>query len=125
MLSLDFEKAGAKVIGVSPDNVTSHEKFIEKYDLPFTLLADTEKKVCEALASGKRRTCTARSTMGVVRTTFLIDARGMVRQIFPKVKVDGHADAVLEALKARSELEYHGSRIFRPGGSPGPAFVLP
>ena len=95
-----YEKAGAKVIGVSPDSVTSHEKFIKKYELPFTLLADTEKKVCEAFGVWKEKNMYGKKTMGVERTTFIIDAKGVVRQVFPRVKVDGHSDAVLEAVKA-------------------------
>ncbi len=87
------------MIGVSPDSVASHEKFIKKYDLPFTLLSDTEKKACEAFGVWKEKNMYGKKTMGVVRTTFLIDAKGVVRQIFPKVKVDGHSEAVLEALK--------------------------
>jgi len=89
-----------RVIGVSPDGVESHGKFIKKHGLPFTLLADTEKKVCEAFGVWKEKSMYGKKYMGVERTTFVIDARGVVRQIFPKVKVEGHSDAVLEALKA-------------------------
>ncbi len=95
----EYEKAGAKVIGVSPDDVSSHQKFIKKYELPFTLLADTEKQVCQAFGVWKEKNMYGKKTMGVERTTFVIDAKGVVRQIFPKVKVDGHSDVVLEALK--------------------------
>ncbi len=96
----DYEQAGARVIGVSPDGVESHGKFIKKHGLPFTLLADTEKKVCEAFGVWKEKSMYGKKYMGVERTTFVIDARGVVRQIFPKVKVEGHSGAVLEALKA-------------------------
>ncbi|MGA2702016.1 MAG: thioredoxin-dependent thiol peroxidase [Isosphaeraceae bacterium] len=96
----DYEKAGARVIGVSPDGVESHGKFIKKHGLPFTLLADTEKKVCAAFGVWKEKSMYGKKYMGVERTTFVIDARGVVRQIFPKVKVEGHSGAVLEALKA-------------------------
>ena len=95
----DYEKAGARLIGVSPDDVASHGKFIKKHGLPFTLLADTEKKVCEAFGVWKEKSMYGKKYMGVERTTFVIDARGVVRQIFPN-KVEGHSDAVLEALKA-------------------------
>ena len=95
----DYEKAGAKVIGVSPDNVASHAKFTKKYELPFTLLADSENKVCEAFGVWKEKSMYGKKYIGVERTTFVIDAKGVVRQVFPKVKVEGHSDAVLEALK--------------------------
>ncbi|WP_165233153.1 thioredoxin-dependent thiol peroxidase [Aquisphaera insulae] len=96
----EYKKAGAKVIGISPDPVASHVKFIKKYELPFPLLADTEKAACEAYGVWKEKSMYGRKYMGVERTTFVIDARGIVRKIFPKVKVDGHADAVLEAVRA-------------------------
>jgi len=96
----DYEKLGAKVIGVSPDPVKAHLKFVEKYELPFTLVADTEKSVCQSYGVWQEKSMYGKTSMGVVRTTFLIDGKGVVRQVFPKVKVDGHSDAVLEALKA-------------------------
>jgi thioredoxin-dependent peroxiredoxin len=96
----EYEKAGAKILGVSPDAVESHVKFIKKYELPFTLLADTETKVCESFGVWKEKSMYGKKYMGVERTTFVIDSKGIVRQIFPKVKVDGHSDEVLEAVKA-------------------------
>ena len=96
----EYEKAGARIVGVSPDSVESHVKFIGKHSLPFTLLADTEKKLAEAYGVWKEKSMYGRKYMGVERTTFVIDGKGIVRNIFPKVKVDGHSDAVLEALKA-------------------------
>jgi len=96
----EYEKAGAKVLGVSPDSAESHTKFIRKYELPFTLLADTETKVCESFGVWKEKSMYGRKYMGVERTTFVIDAKGIVRQIFPKVKVDGHSEQVLEAVRA-------------------------
>jgi peroxiredoxin Q/BCP len=95
-----YEKAGAKVIGVSPDDVASHAKFTKKYELPFTLLADSDNKVCEAFGVWKEKNMYGKKYMGVERTTFVIDSKGVVRQVFPKVKVEGHSDAVLEALKS-------------------------
>lgn len=94
----DLERAGAKVIGVSPDGVKSHQKFATKYELPFTLAADVDKKVCELYGVWQEKTMYGKKSMGVVRSTFVIDAKGTVRHVFPKVKVDGHSDAVLEAL---------------------------
>ncbi|MGO9600383.1 MAG: thioredoxin-dependent thiol peroxidase [Isosphaeraceae bacterium] len=96
----EYEKLGAKIVGVSPDGVESHAKFIEKHELPFTLLADTERKVCEAYGVWKERNMYGKKSMGVERTSFVIDSKGIVRQVFPKVKVDGHSDAVLTAIKA-------------------------
>lgn len=96
----DYEKAGAKVIGVSPDDVKSHRKFADKYELPFTLLADPETKVCQAYGVWKEKSMYGRKYMGVERTTFVIDGKGKVARVFPKVKVDGHSDAVLETIKA-------------------------
>lgn len=96
----EYERLGAKVLGVSPDPVDSHVKFIKKYELPFTLLADPERSACEAYGVWKEKSMYGRKYMGVERTTFVIDGKGVVRQIFPKVKVDGHSDAVLAAVKA-------------------------
>ncbi len=96
----DYEKAGAKVIGVSPDSVKSHQKFAEKHKLPFTLVADTEKTVCQSYGVWQEKTMYGRTSMGVVRSTFVIDGKGVIRQVFRKVKVDGHSDAVLAAIAA-------------------------
>lgn len=96
----DYQKAGARVLGVSPDEVKSHRKFADKYELPFILLADPETKVCQAYGVWKEKSMYGRTYMGVERTTFVIDRKGNVVKVFPKVKVDGHASAVLEAIKA-------------------------
>lgn len=95
----DYEKLGARILGVSPDAVASHGKFVKKYELPFTLLADPEKKACEAYGVWKEKNLYGKKSMGVERTTFVIDGKGIVRRVFPKVKVDGHAAAVLEAVR--------------------------
>jgi len=96
----EFQKAGARILGVSPDPVASHAKFAGKHELPFTLLADPEKTACQAYGVWKEKSMYGRKYMGVERTTFLIDAQGIVRQIFPKVKVTGHVEAVLKAIEA-------------------------
>ena len=96
----EYEKAGAKILGVSPDSAESHTKFIKKYELPFSLLADTERKACESFGVWTEKSMYGKKYMGVERTTFVIDAEGIVRQIFPKVKVDGHTEQVLEAVRA-------------------------
>lgn len=96
----DYEKAGARILGLSPDSPESHTKFVKKYTLPFTLLADAEKTVCQSYGVWKEKSMYGRKYMGVERTTFVIDAKGIVRQIFRKVKVDGHSAQVLEAVRA-------------------------
>jgi peroxiredoxin Q/BCP len=95
-----YEGAGAKVIGVSPDSPAAHRKFAEKYQLPFTLLADPEKRTCQDYGVWKEKNMYGKKSMGVERTTFVIDGAGVVRKVFPRVKVDGHSDKVLEAIKA-------------------------
>ncbi|WP_337174719.1 thioredoxin-dependent thiol peroxidase [Paludisphaera sp.] len=96
----DFQAVGAVVLGVSPDSAASHAKFIAKHELPFTLLADVDKTVCEAYGVWKEKSMYGRKYMGVERTTYIIDREGNVARVFPKVKVPGHADAVLEAVRA-------------------------
>ena len=75
-----------------------HAKFVQKFNLPFTLLADAEHQVCEAYGVWKEKNLYGRKSMGVERTTFVIDAKGIVRAVFPRVKVDGHSKAVLDAI---------------------------
>lgn len=94
----EYKKAGATILGVSPDDSASHTKFIKKFDLPFTLLADIEKKVCETYDVWKEKNMYGKKSMGIVRTTFVIDPQGVVTKIFPRVRVDGHSDKVLEAI---------------------------
>jgi len=94
-----FTKTKAVILGVSPDSVKSHKKFAEKYDLNFDLLADEEKKVVEKYEVWKEKSMYGRKYMGVERTTFIIDEKGKIKTIFNKVKVDGHNNEVLEALK--------------------------
>jgi peroxiredoxin Q/BCP len=96
---LDYEKAGAVVLGVSPDSVKSHKKFVDKYELPFTLLADPETKLCQAYGVWKEKSMYGKKYMGVERTTFVIGPDGKVAKVFPKVKVEGHSEAILNELK--------------------------
>ncbi|RUL89638.1 thioredoxin-dependent thiol peroxidase [Tautonia sociabilis] len=96
----EYEKAGAIVLGVSPDGVSSHQKFAGKLGLPFSLLADAEKEVCQRYGVWQEKTLYGKRSMGVVRTTFLIDSDGIVRKVFPKVRVQGHVAEVLEALRS-------------------------
>jgi peroxiredoxin Q/BCP len=95
-----FTGSDAVILGISPDSVKSHQKFKAKYELPFTLLADTEHAVAEAYGVWKEKSMYGRSYMGVERTTFLIDGMGVLRQVFEKVKPAGHAEQVAAAIAA-------------------------
>jgi len=96
----EIESENAVVIGVSPDSVESHKKFAEKFELPFNLLSDPEKKVLETYGVWKEKSMYGKKYMGVERTTIVIDETGKVSKIFPKVKVEGHLNQVLEAVKS-------------------------
>lgn len=93
-------KTDAVVLGVSPDSVKSHEQFINKFKLPFLLLADEDKKICSDYGVWVEKSMYGRKYMGVARTTFLIDKNGRIARIFEKVKPEGHAEEVLNALKS-------------------------
>ncbi len=95
-----LKRNGAVVLGVSTDSVASHQKFADEYNLNFPLLADTEKKVVEQYGVWKEKNMYGKKSMGLVRSTFIIDEAGKIAKIFPKVKVDGHYDEVMEALKS-------------------------
>lgn len=99
-LAGEFKKAGTVVIGVSPDSAKKHDKFKAKHDLDVTLAADEEKTTVEAYGVWVEKSMYGRKYMGVERSTFLIDADGKVAKVWRKVKVPGHAEAVLEAAKA-------------------------
>jgi peroxiredoxin Q/BCP len=94
-----IRKRGAVVLGVSADTVESHRKFADKYGLQFPLLSDTDKTVIKSFGVWQKKSLYGRSFMGIVRTTFLIDAKGVIRRVFPKVKVDRHADEILKSLE--------------------------
>jgi peroxiredoxin Q/BCP len=96
----EFERAGAVVLGVSPDKVGKHVKFKEKYDLPFTLLADPEHEVAESYGVWGEKRYMGRTYEGVNRTTFLVAPDGSVAKVMQDVKPDSHADDVLAALAA-------------------------
>jgi peroxiredoxin Q/BCP len=89
---------GAEVLGVSPDSVARHEKFVKKESLNFPLLADEDKTISEAYGVWKEKSMYGRKFMGVERTTFIIDEKGRIERIFPKVRVKGHVDEVIDAL---------------------------
>jgi peroxiredoxin Q/BCP len=89
---------GAIVLGVSPDDAKSHEKFKQKFDLPFPLLADTDKKICTAYGVWKEKSMYGRKYMGVERSTFVIGPDGKIKALWRKVSVAGHVDEVLKSL---------------------------
>ncbi len=99
-LNAQFKKSKALVLGISPDSVASHEKFKKKMAFPFELLSDPDQKVCNLYAVYKEKSMYGRKYMGVERSTFLIDGKGVLRHEWRKVKVKDHAEAVLAAVKA-------------------------
>jgi len=96
----DFTAAGAVIVGLSKDTPDSHDKFIQKYELGMPLLSDEDGELLETLGCWVEKNMYGRTFMGIERTTFLIDEAGVIRHIWDKVKVDGHVDAVLEAVKS-------------------------
>lgn len=95
----DMRAAGAEVVGISADDAGSHQKFIAKHNLNFPLLSDVENRVTRAYGVYKKKSLYGREFMGIERTTFIIGRDGTVRKVFPKVKVNGHSDDVIKALK--------------------------
>jgi len=91
-----FQKEGIEVIGVSPDDVESHKKFCEKMGIKFPLLADTDKEISQKFGVWGKKNFMGREYMGVMRSTFLVDEKGKIFRIFPKVKPAGHSKEVLE-----------------------------
>jgi len=94
----EFKRRGAIVLGVSPDSVKSHDRFAEKFKLPFTLLADEDKKIVEAYGVWGEKSFMGRKYMGAHRVTFLIGPDGRIKKIWPQVKPDEHAQEILAAL---------------------------
>ena len=99
-LGSEFELLGARVLGVSKDTVAKHEKFRDKYGLRVALLSDAESDVCERYGVWVEKKMYGKTFMGIARSTFLIDAQGRIARVWPKVKVDGHAEEVLDAVRA-------------------------
>jgi len=95
-----LDKLGAVVLGVSRDSVASHDKFVDKCSLNFPLLSDPDGKTVKAYGAWGEKNMYGKVSEGLIRTTVLIDPEGKVAKIFPKVKVDGHVDKVLEAIAA-------------------------
>ena len=96
----DFADAGAKVIGISKDSVASHEKFVTKQNLTVPLVSDEHGTTCEDYGVWKEKNMYGKSYMGIERSTFLIDADGKIARVWRKVKVPGHVEEVLEAVRA-------------------------
>ncbi|NSZ16529.1 thioredoxin-dependent thiol peroxidase [Agrobacterium vitis] len=101
-LTPEFESSGAVIIGISPDSVKSHDKFVAKHDLAVMLGSDEEKTTLEAYGVWKEKSMYGKTYMGVERSTFLIDADGRIAGVWRKVKVPGHAEAVLQAVKDKA-----------------------
>jgi len=97
-----LKKLGAVVLGVSPDDVASHEKFRDKYDLNFPLLADAGHKVAEKYGAWREKNMYGKKSMGIQRSTFLIDSAGKIAKVWKRVKVDGHDEHVLKAIQELS-----------------------
>ncbi len=95
-----MQKAGVVTLGISADSSSAQKKFEEKYDLPYTLLADTDKKICEAYGVIKEKNMYGRKVKGIARTTFVIGPDGKIVHIFNNVKAEGHAEEVLTYLKS-------------------------
>ncbi len=94
-----FKKMDAVVLGVSKDTLAKHEKFAAKYDLPFPLISDEDGSLCESFGVWVEKSMYGRKYMGIERATYLIDKAGIIRNIWRKVKVPGHADEVLKSVK--------------------------
>ena len=94
-----LKKAGAVVLGVSPNDEASHQKFIKKYSLPFPLLVDSDHAVAEKYGAWGEKVMYGKKIVGAIRTTVIVGSDGKVAKIFPRVKVDGHVDKVLAVLK--------------------------
>lgn len=92
-------KKGYAIIGISSDNEKSHQKFIQKFELPFPLIADTDKKVHELYETWGEKSMYGRKYMGTFRTTYVIDEKGKIEKVFEKVDTKNHAEQILEALK--------------------------
>ena len=99
-LHAKFKKLKVRVLGVSRDSLASHEKFKSKYELPFDLVSDPDEKLCRVFDVIKEKNMYGRKTLGIERSTFLMDSDGVLRREWRKVKVNGHVEEVLEAAKS-------------------------
>lgn len=95
----EITKSGVEVIGVSPDSVKSHNNFKTKFNLNFHLIADPDKTICNAYNIMGEKSMYGKKYLGVIRTTYIIDDKGIIRKVFSNVKVDGHIDEVINAIR--------------------------
>jgi peroxiredoxin Q/BCP len=95
----EFQKVEVKILGISRDEQKQHKKFVDKYQLPFTLLSDESAEVCNAYEVWQKKNMYGKEVMGIVRSTYLINPEGKVAKVYPKVNVEGHADQLLADLK--------------------------
>lgn len=95
-----FEDANTVILGISPDSLKSHEKFIAKYELPFVLLSDPEHQLAERFGVWVEKSLYGKKYLGIDRSTFVIDKEGLIRQIYRKVKVKGHVEEVLQFVQS-------------------------
>lgn len=95
-----FNDLDTVILGISRDSIASHEKFINKNELPFILLSDSEETVCTLYGVLKGKTMFGKKVMGIERSTFIINAQGNIEKIYRKVKVDGHVESILEFLRS-------------------------
>ena len=93
-----FKSKKIVVLGISPDGEKSHQGFIDKFNLPFALLSDPDHKIAEKYGAWGKKSMYGREYMGILRSTFIVDEKGKISHVFPKVKVNSHADDILEAL---------------------------
>lgn len=98
-MSEEYAELGAVIFGVSLDDVDSHKKFAEKFKLPFPLLADTDNAISDAYGVYKEKNLYGKKSMGIERTTFIVDREGKIAKVYPRVKVDQHSDEVLTFLR--------------------------
>jgi thioredoxin-dependent peroxiredoxin len=96
-----FNRAGVRIVGISPDGAIKHQRFRDKYGLKFPLLSDPEHKVMEAYGAWGEKTMYGKKTVGVIRSTFLLDDKGVVARAWYNVRADGHADKVLEEVRSQ------------------------
>jgi peroxiredoxin Q/BCP len=99
-LKADFEAAGAQVFGISKDDIAAHDKFRDKHALEVPLLSDADSDVCETYGVWKEKSMYGKKFLGIERSTFLIDGKGRIARVWRKVKVPGHAEEVLDAVRA-------------------------
>ena len=117
----DFVKAGAEVFGVSRDNMKSHDDFKAKLELPFDLVSDNDEKLCHGFGVVKNKIMYGKKVKGIERSTFLVDAQGILRQEWRGLKVPGHVDEVLKAVKALTKTTAAAAKAAKAAAAEQPA----